>query len=168
MGLKTMRLNKVQLMISSFFVAIVFSVAASLIAAEVPAAVTAPATEKNLEIIISGIKKPTGNIIAAVYNKKKQWLGDDAYASAIVPTKQNLKDGSVVIRFALPAGEYAISVFHDRDGDEKMKTNFFGIPKDPMGLSNNAKARFGPPKYADAKFTIADKPLKMNIELGKI
>jgi len=78
-----------------------------------------------------------------------------------------LKGGKVTVDINLPPGEYAISVFHDRDSDEKIKTNLFGIPKDPIGFSNNAKARFGPPKYSDAKFKISTKLVRMKIVLGK-
>ena len=48
-----------------------------------------------------------------------------------------------------------------------MRKNFLGIPKDPLGFSNNAKMKFGPPKYEDAKFTIADKPVVQNIKIAK-
>ena len=51
-------------------------------------------------------------------------------------------------------GMYAISVFHDKNDNKKMDTNFVGIPKEPTGMSNGAKAFFGPPKYKDAKFMV--------------
>ncbi|MBK7861864.1 MAG: DUF2141 domain-containing protein [Archangiaceae bacterium] len=50
------------------------------------------------------------------------------------------------------AGTYAISVFHDEDGDGVLKTNFVGAPKEPLGFSNDARGSFGPPKFDDAKF----------------
>jgi hypothetical protein len=43
-----------------------------------------------------------------------------------------------------------MTVFYDRDDDGKLDTNFIGMPKEPIALSNNAKAKYGPPKFADA------------------
>ena len=40
------------------------------------------------------------------------------------------------------------------------------IPKEPAGLSNNARPRFGPPRYKDAKFAITtDALVEQKIEL---
>ena len=50
-------------------------------------------------------------------------------------------------------GEYAASVFLDKNGNGKLDTNAIGSPKEPWGVSQDAKAkRFGPPLYNDAKF----------------
>lgn len=125
----------------------------------------------NLHLTVKGIKKPTGNIVVAVYSGKKYWLSnkvEEVVSSATVVIKGNIKDGAVEAGFSLPPGEYAVSVFHDRDGDGKMKTNFLGIPKDPLGLSNGAKPKFGPPKYDDAKFQLTEKELALNIQLSEI
>ena len=54
---------------------------------------------------------------------------------------------------SLPAGDYAIRVMHDLDGDGELATNMVGMPKEPWGISNNAKGRFGPPKWEAAHFT---------------
>ncbi|MCG9910140.1 MAG: DUF2141 domain-containing protein [Flavobacteriales bacterium] len=54
----------------------------------------------------------------------------------------------------LPPGTYAVSVFHDEDCNGEMKTNALGIPLEGTGASNDARGRFGPPRYQDAKFTL--------------
>jgi uncharacterized protein (DUF2141 family) len=35
-----------------------------------------------------------------------------------------------------------------------MDNNFFGIPKEQYGFSNNARALFGPPNFEDASFVL--------------
>jgi uncharacterized protein (DUF2141 family) len=35
-----------------------------------------------------------------------------------------------------------------------MDNNFFGIPKEQYGFSNNARALFGLPNFADASFVL--------------
>lgn len=54
----------------------------------------------------------------------------------------------------IPSGTYAVSVFHDEDNNAEMKTNVMGIPLEGTAVSNDAKGKFGPPKFADAKFTL--------------
>jgi uncharacterized protein (DUF2141 family) len=66
----------------------------------------------------------------------------------------------------ISAGQYALTVFADMNGNGKLDTNFIGIPAEPVGISRNAKGRFGPPKFADAVFSIGDGVIEMNIELN--
>lgn len=54
----------------------------------------------------------------------------------------------------LPPGRYAIKAFHDVDGDGKMATNPFGMPTEPFGFSNNARAAMGPPSWEQAGFEV--------------
>ena len=49
----------------------------------------------------------------------------------------------------LPAGQYAIAIFHDKNGDEQLDTNWLGIPKEPLGFSNARMRTFGPPSFQE-------------------
>jgi len=52
----------------------------------------------------------------------------------------------------IPAGTYAIAVFHDTNSNSKLDTNFFGIPKEGYAFSNNVSGTFGAPDFEDASF----------------
>jgi len=65
----------------------------------------------------------------------------------------------------VPAGEYAVAVFADSNENGKLDNNFFGIPKEPVGVSRNAKGRFGPPAFADAAFRVGDGVTSQTIQL---
>jgi uncharacterized protein (DUF2141 family) len=54
----------------------------------------------------------------------------------------------------LAYGTYAVLVHHDVDESGKMERHWYGKPKEPTGASNDAPARFGPPKFKDAKFEL--------------
>jgi uncharacterized protein (DUF2141 family) len=56
----------------------------------------------------------------------------------------------------IASGEYAVAVFADVNGNGKLDSNFIGIPQEPIGVSRDAKGRFGPPKFADAAFKVGD------------
>ena len=60
----------------------------------------------------------------------------------------------------IPDGVYAVSCYHDEDANGEL--NFFmGMyPTEDTGTSNNAPARFGPPKWEDAKFEVKNGEMK--------
>ena len=51
---------------------------------------------------------------------------------------------------------YAVSVFYDVNNNSELDTGFLGIPKEKVGFSNNAKGRFGPPKFKDVVFKLLE------------
>ncbi|WP_343330645.1 DUF2141 domain-containing protein [Polaribacter staleyi] len=104
----------------------------------------------SLTVSFSGMKSDKGNLFVALYNTEATFL-KKAYKGEMAEIK-NKK--TVVIFKNLPKGVYAISSFHDINDNKKMDTNFIGIPKEPIGMSNNAKGFMGPPKYKDSKFNL--------------
>ncbi|HEX9955576.1 MAG TPA: DUF2141 domain-containing protein [Allosphingosinicella sp.] len=60
--------------------------------------------------------------------------------------------GSVTIPGVAP-GAYALSVFHDENGNTKFDT-FLKIPKEGFGFSRNPTVRFGAPKFAQVRFEV--------------
>ncbi len=65
----------------------------------------------------------------------------------------------------IPYGDYAISVHHDENGDDKVNSNWLGIPKESLGASNDAKGSFGPPSFEKAKITVDTKQMSITINM---
>jgi uncharacterized protein (DUF2141 family) len=65
----------------------------------------------------------------------------------------------------IPQGVYAVAVFHDENMNGKLDSNFFGIPKEGYGASNNPKKRIGPPKFEQAKFSLNQPECSIEISL---
>lgn len=60
------------------------------------------------------------------------------------------------IRFdGLARGAYAAAVIHDENSNRKLDT-IAGIPREGYGFSRDAPVRFGPPRFAAARFEIAN------------
>jgi uncharacterized protein (DUF2141 family) len=70
---------------------------------------------------------------------------------------------SVVIFENVEAGEYAIICYHDKNENDKMDFQPNGMPLEDFGASNNNMS-FGPPKFDDAKFMVADKKVSLEIK----
>jgi len=116
---------------------------------------TSSAQEKDtvdLTVEISGIKSDKGSIFIGIYNKEADFL-KKRYKGDIVKVTDKK---AIAIFKNLEKGEYAVSFFHDINDNKKMDTNFFGIPKEPYGFSNNASGFMGPPKYKKAKFQLTE------------
>jgi uncharacterized protein (DUF2141 family) len=122
-------------------------------------------TAATLVISVSNIKTDVGSMNFAVFDNKDAWLGDDVVVKRSLVVVDEMNDGVIVTEFELEPGDYAVSVHHDDNDNGKMDTNFIGIPKEPIGLSNGAVAKFGPPKSTDAVLTISEDGAKMGIKL---
>ena len=118
-----------------------------------------------LTVEVSGLKDKSGDIYIAVYNSDSTWLSDETVMVKGLDINEALEGDLVRTELELPLGEYALSVFYDRNGNGEMDTNFIGMPKEPTALSNNALAKFGPPKYEDAVFTLGLEPVIQHISM---
>lgn len=103
-----------------------------------------------LKITVTNINHLEGNIQVSLYNSK---------ASFIKPGKEyktmtrEVKAGTETFTFNdLPAGEYAVALYHDENGDGKCNTNMLGIPKEGYAFSRNFIPKFSAPKFDDTKF----------------
>ncbi len=66
----------------------------------------------------------------------------------------------------VPAGPFAIAVFHDEDLDQELDRNFLGIPREDYGFSRDARGRFGPPSFDDARLELgAGETMQLAIEV---
>lgn len=106
--------------------------------------------QHTITIEFTGMKSDKGDVYVALYDEKKYFLKKE-YKGAIV-TVTNKKASAIFTNVS--SGEYAISAFHDVNDNNKLDTNFIGIPKEPIGISNNAKGFMGPPKFRKSKFEV--------------
>ncbi|MBS1801868.1 MAG: aldehyde dehydrogenase family protein [Acidobacteria bacterium] len=65
----------------------------------------------------------------------------------------------------LPPGRYAASVYLDENDNGKLDSGLLGIPKEPVGASNNPRRRMGPPHFEDCTFNMSTSPSSLPIQL---
>ena len=124
--------------------------------------------EATLTIELSGLDDSQGSIFISVYDNEDDWLSEDTTALFEISISEALVNELVITNVDLPVGEYAVSIFYDVNGNKDLDTNFIGIPREPIALSNNAKAKFGPPKYKDAVFSLPAEGVIQRIEMTEI
>ena len=116
------------------------------------------ASGDTLTVTVNNIKK-AGEIHVAVYDNAQAFEADRGEKGGAAPgitegTIEMVEPGSVTYVYELPPGTYAIGIFHDVNLNNKMDNNFFGVPKEQYGFSNNARALFGPPDFENAAFVL--------------
>jgi len=106
-----------------------------------------------VQVKVTGFRNERGKVFVALWRGKKDFPGTPPAGS---PTASvNIVKGVAQTKFvAVPPGTFAVTVFHDEDGDGELKTNFIGIPKEGIGFSRDARGRFGPPGWDAAKLTL--------------
>ena len=75
-----------------------------------------------------------------------------------------IRDGTATSVFRdVPFGSYAVQTYHDENGNGRLDRNVLGIPSEPYGFSNNARAATRAPTYSEAEFRL--KVAAMTIEI---
>ena len=84
-------------------------------------------------------------------------------AAPIKAKSSKIEGNKIVITFENEKpGDYAVLGSHDANNNGKMDFRENGMPIEDYGASNNVM-NFGPPNFSDAKFTVTDKDLELNI-----
>jgi uncharacterized protein (DUF2141 family) len=120
--------------------------------------------QNSLTVEIKNIRNASGCILISLYSAE-DGFPNNADKALKKGKLSSVSKESVLFTFKdVVPGTYAVSVFHDEDCNGQMKTNVLGIPLEGTAASNDARGRFGPPKFADAKFSLSgDKRISLSL-----
>lgn len=127
-----------------------------------------PAFAATVTVEVHNIEK-NGEMHLAIYDDAAVFENDNgekggAARGIIDGVIAEVGTGTATYSFELPKGTYAIGIFVDANYNNEMDRNFFGVPKEQYGFSNDAKGSFGPPSFKDASFTVSgDITLAINL-----
>lgn len=119
-----------------------------------------------LHITFTNIKAAKGSLYVGVYDSEADFLKPEkACLKKIIPVTAT---GSIDLDLPeLAPGVYALSAFHDLNGNGKLDTNIFGIPTEPYCFSNNARPKFRAPNWAEAKFEVKEEGGSISVKMEK-
>lgn len=115
-----------------------------------------------ITIVIPNLNKVKGKIQMGLYNKKENFpkIGKEYKTFSVkvedATFKYTIKN--------LPPGEYAIALYHDENSDGVCNANFFGVPTESYGFSNNIKPFLSAPSFHETKFSL-EKARALSIKL---
>ena len=102
-------------------------------------------------IVISGVEHSNGYIDVKIYTNKESFLKEELATEAI--RKKASKGETIIPLSKLHEGVIAAVVYHDEDGDGKLKTGLFWRIKEGFAFSNNYVPK-GPPKFKKASIEL--------------
>jgi uncharacterized protein (DUF2141 family) len=120
-----------------------------------------PSRGQDIRVNISKIKHTGGEVVVALFDREQAFLKKPL---KVVRVKPNSASAEAVFT-ALSPGDYAISVFHDLNGNDTLDGNMLGIPQEAFGFSNNVMGFFGPPSFRAARFRLGLSDLTLPITL---
>jgi uncharacterized protein (DUF2141 family) len=100
-----------------------------------------------LTINISGIALNQGDIRIGIFNNQEFPIGKP-FKGVIANSDKN----EISKTLQIPYGDYAIAIFQDANNNQKLDTNFFGMPKERLGSSG--ENILGRPTFDNAKITV--------------
>ena len=112
----------------------------------------AHAADTELTLTVTSIDNHQGTLMVAVFDSADAWSGGSPVAGARIDVSSDTASASLG---TLPAGQYAIRMYHDVNGNGELDTNLMGIPSEPFAFSNNARGSFGPASWEDSVFEVS-------------
>jgi uncharacterized protein (DUF2141 family) len=110
----------------------------------------------NLEVQFQGLSSSKGQILYLLFDSEEGFPdeADKSVRQGALKTTEARSNGLKLED--LKPGTYAFTAFHDENLNNKLDTNFLGIPKESFGFSNNPKIFFGPPSFEKASIEVLE------------
>lgn len=118
-----------------------------------------------LSVKLEGIQtEKGGKIYIALFNQKGNYMSENRYKGLIVDV--NDEDSFADISFIdLPEGDYAVTAFHDTNGNGEMDFDSNGMPLEAWATSGKSNP-YGPPTWETSKIELkgGDLDIKLNFK----
>lgn|GEM_PF-249334 len=113
-----------------------------------------PPASGTVVVELRGFESDEGQALVALFTGPKGF--PDKQQRAFARRAAPIRDKTVrIVIEGVPAGSFAVSAFHDEDGDDELDTGLFGAPTEDYGASRDARNTFGPPDWEDARLELA-------------
>jgi uncharacterized protein (DUF2141 family) len=114
-------------------------------------------------IEITGINVNGGSVHVGVFTNEQDHKRDRPFATFILESM----DSTLAYELELPEGYCLISAYQDTNNNGKMDTGFFGIPKEPIALTNYSGSGI-PGGFNKHKVPINRNTIKISVNLYPI
>lgn len=115
----------------------------------------------NLTVNVEDARNQNGDFYYALFND------DEGFPDDVTKSFRQGKVSAKEVTFTLddlPPGVYALTFFHDENGNGKMDKTL-GIPLEGFAFSNNPRILFGPPSFKKCSFKMdEDKTITLTVK----
>lgn len=126
---------------------------------------TLPALAADITVEIQPLPSTEGMVMVSLFDGPVGFPHAVRYGQQIAASRQAAGQPLRLVFAQLPPGRYALSAYHDKDGNGKLGTNLMGMPNEPLGYSNNAKASFGPASFDSAAIEVGPQGASVKLQL---
>jgi len=105
-----------------------------------------------IKVNVTGFRNDKGQLGCSLWPGPQGFPRDDSHILKHIWAPIKNANGECVFGGVFPAGDYAVTLFHDENKNGKFDSNFIGYPLEGYGFSNNAKAQFAAPSFDECKF----------------
>ena len=115
---------------------------------------TPTADTGRVNVTVTGVRNNQGKLQFALFNTAEDFI-KKPFKTAVLELS-DVSDLTASFQ-GLPAGEYAIAVYHDENSNGKLDRNLLGAPTEDYGFSNDDRTgvRLSAPSFDDTKFSVA-------------
>lgn len=103
----------------------------------------------DITVTVSTVRNLRGHVICALFDSAEAF---DKRLPAMKLTVSAATPRMDCVFHGVKPGTYAVTVVHDENDDGKLDTNFFGMPKEGYGVSNNHTYAMHGPAFSESRF----------------
>jgi len=119
--------------------------------------------DNNITLEINGVIVQGGRIYVAVYSNENDYKNENHFMDFIKePVNQ-----TITFIVDLPDGEYVVSIFQDINNNGQLDSGLFGIPKEPVGITNY-NGRGIPGGFQKLKVPVNNNTTRITVNMGNI
>jgi len=116
------------------------------------------ASRGEITVIMGDFRTDAGYARVALFDSKEGFPLETEKARKVEVVK--IKNyGARAVFTDIPYGTYAVAVLHDENANGEMDLNFFQVPTEGCGVSNNVPGTLSRPAFDDAKFKLDEEGL---------
>ncbi|HDZ04126.1 hypothetical protein LCGC14_0217860 [marine sediment metagenome] len=111
-----------------------------------------------LTVIIENVLNNEGHVLSALHSEDTFMKAD-----GIKTTYDKAEEGELILTIEnVQPGDYAFSVLHDANDNQRMDFETNGMPLENYAMSNNPML-MGPPTFSDVKFSVATDDMEIKL-----
>ena len=111
-----------------------------------------------LTVVIENVLNNEGHVLSALHNEDTFMKAEGLETSHV-----KAEAGELILTFEnLQPGDYAFSVLHDANDNNRMDFATNGMPTEDYAMSGESLP-MGPPTFSDAKFTIEKEDMQLTL-----
>jgi uncharacterized protein (DUF2141 family) len=117
-----------------------------------------------LSVNVSGLHSDNGVVRCGLYASAESFRKPGRELRGVIARPNGQR--ATCVFTSIPAGNYAVGVFHAEQNETQIDYGMFGKPKQGYGFSRNPSSTFGPPGFEAAAFdyTSGNQTLQVSLQ----